>query len=177
MFNPKSIANVFLTFGFEESVSIEPMKLLKLVYIAHGWHLGVFKKPLINEYAEAWKYGPVVPSIYEGVKRFGKMPITELASDVRISHGEVVQHPYSVDDPSIENFLRRIWDIYKRFSGIELSMMTHRPKTPWFITWHELGGKDIHGKDIENDLIKQHYEQLLEQRRRSTTANETSASD
>lgn len=176
MFNPKSIANVFLTFGFEEQVSIEPMKLLKLVYIAHGWHLGIFKNPLINEYAEAWKYGPVVPSIYEGVKKFGKLPVTELATDVRISNGQVVRQPFSINKAAdTESFLRQVWDLYKKYSGVDLSMMTHQPGTPWFITWHYQGGKDIHGKDIDNGLIKQHYEQLF-QRRNSSAANGASSS-
>jgi len=175
MFNPKSIANVFLTFGFEEQIAIEPMKLLKLTYIAHGWHLGIFKSPLINEYAEAWKYGPVVPSIYEGVKRFGKEPIDELASDLRFQNGRVVNHPFEVGEPNTENFLKKVWDIYKSSSGIELSMMTHQPGTPWYITWHELGGKDIHGKDIDNDLIQKHYERLLQQRTRTSATEPTTA--
>ena len=60
MVDPKAVANKFLELGERDGVSdITPMKLLKLVYIAHGWHLALSegKKPLVNEASEAWKYG------------------------------------------------------------------------------------------------------------------------
>lgn len=51
------------------------MKLHRLVYYAHGWHLGFQDTPLLNETLEAWPYGPVVPSILREFGRFGAMPI------------------------------------------------------------------------------------------------------
>ena len=47
------------------------MKVQKLVYFAHGWHLGITKKPLINEQVEAWPYGAVIPSLYDYLKQWG----------------------------------------------------------------------------------------------------------
>ncbi|MDC4872757.1 DUF4065 domain-containing protein, partial [Acinetobacter baumannii] len=56
-----------------------PMQLLKLVYIAHGWMLALFNRPLFNEKVEAWKYGPVIPELYEAVKHYKANPVKELS--------------------------------------------------------------------------------------------------
>ena len=47
-----------------------PMHMIKLVYLSHGWMLGLRERSLINEAVEAWRYGPVVPSVYHRFKSF-----------------------------------------------------------------------------------------------------------
>ena len=37
------------------------MHAIKLVYLCHGWMLGIYGRSLIGEPVEAWRYGPVVP--------------------------------------------------------------------------------------------------------------------
>ena len=52
------------------------MKLIKLVYIAHGWHLALENgKSLISEAVMAWKYGHVINSLYQKLKRYGSQDI------------------------------------------------------------------------------------------------------
>jgi len=53
------------------------MQLIKLVYIAHGWTLGLYNQPLIGKQVEAWTYGPVIPSVYHDFKHYGRDPITQ----------------------------------------------------------------------------------------------------
>ena len=56
------VANYFVDKGKEEGRPVEGvLKLIKLVYIAHGWHLGVNKKPLIREDVEALEVRPRYP--------------------------------------------------------------------------------------------------------------------
>ena len=74
MYNPIIIANYFLS-KYGVDYNITPMKLVKLVYIAHGWHLGITNNALIDENPEAWKYGPVIPRVYHTFKKFGKNPV------------------------------------------------------------------------------------------------------
>ena len=47
---------------------ITTMQLLKLVYIAHGWMLGLYDKPLISDEVEAWQYGPVIPKFIDSTR-------------------------------------------------------------------------------------------------------------
>jgi uncharacterized phage-associated protein len=149
MYNPITIANYFIYKSIDEGMPITPMKVLKLVYIAHGWHLGLRKEPLLTEQTEAWKYGPVVESVYRAFKIFGKGDIDGLKFFSRSDKTEFDELLSNQDD---KLFLDKIWDTYKPFSGTQLSNLTHMENTPWYITWHENGGSLMHGAIIPNNL-------------------------
>ncbi|NRA48670.1 MAG: SocA family protein [Phaeodactylibacter sp.] len=151
-----SIANYFIEKAIYDGVEITPMKVLKLVYIAHGWYLAVADNPLITEQTEAWKYGPVVPNVYHTFKAYGKNDISEIhQSDV------VIRKDFRLlkEDDKTLLFLDRIWEVYKKFSGGQLSSLTHQKDTPWYITWNKNGGSLKDGAIIANRLIKQYYKE------------------
>jgi len=70
MENSLAVANYFITKANDEGTELTPMKLIKLVYIAHGWHLGLKNESLIDEGVQAWKYGPVIKSVYDEFKGY-----------------------------------------------------------------------------------------------------------
>lgn len=45
------------------------MQVIKMAHIAHGYSLAIHNEPLVDEAVEAWKYGPVVPSLYYRAKK------------------------------------------------------------------------------------------------------------
>lgn len=147
--NALAVANFFIEKSAESQKELTPMQLLKLVYIAHGWHLGLTKEPLIQEDVEAWQYGPVIRPIYRRYKGYGRDPInkTDLAPREELS-----------DVPRLKPFLDSIWKIYSDYTGPQLSTMTHTPDTPWYQIWHHQGGKNELGAVIPNGLIQAHYE-------------------
>ena len=135
---------------FERSVlniPTDPMQVLKLVYLSHGWVLGIHNEPLIGEPVEAWTYGPVVPSVYFTYKRFGRNPITDDTQDVS----------FGFSDEQLD-IIRAVLDIYKDTPGATLSAITHKKGSPWDITYHKYGTGSI----IPNDLIKNYYRSLIE---------------
>lgn len=156
MYNPLTIANYFIYKSIDEGVPITPMKVLKLVYIAHGWHLGLNKEPLITEQAEAWKYGPVVQSVYKSFKIFGRNDIDGIKFYNLGDKREFEELKGCSED---RLFLDKIWEIYKGYSGTQLSSLTHMPNTPWYTVWHKNGGSLREGAIIPNSLIKSHYEE------------------
>lgn len=79
MHDPKAVANYILDCGKEDGETLSPMKLIKLVYLAHGWNLGLTGEPLITEHVQAWRYGPVIPSIYHDFKEYGNQVVTRYA--------------------------------------------------------------------------------------------------
>lgn len=122
-----------------------PMKLIKLVYIAHGWMLGLYGRPLISEDVEAWKYGPVIPEVYREIKKYGATPVKELPEE------------YSVAlDSQEENVIQQVYEKYIKFDGLDLSAMTHAPGTPWHEVWHSAG----YQTRIDNEKIKNYYRKL-----------------
>lgn len=156
------IANYFIEKSLETGEELTPMKLNKMVYIAHGWYLALADQPLINEAAQAWKYGPVVPSVYRRFKSYGGSQITSLEPA-----DDMITIP-QVRDAELQQFLQRIWEVYGHLSGLQLSSLTHQEGTPWSNTRDQTGNsKDNGGAIIPNDLIKKHYKEKVDARRKA----------
>lgn len=168
-----AVANYFLEKARGQGQGIDPMKLQKLVYYAHGWHLAITGKPLIDEPVEAWPYGPVIPSLYHEFKHYGRQPIGSLAT--RFDGVEFVAPCLSSGDHETAAILSRIWETYGRLTGVQLSNLSHEDGSPWQITWDraEKMGKR-RGVDIDDELIKSHFEREA-LRSRPETAAQTNA--
>lgn len=156
----KAVANFFLTLAKERGVKLSPMKLQKLAYFAHGWHLAFTNQPLIDEKVEAWQYGPVIPSLYHEFSNYGAGNISKLATELDDDFELVT--PVLPRNDEADKFanalLEKIFDVYGKYTGIELSNLTHLPDTPWSQTWKPGLPK---GTDISDDLIKTHFTQKL----------------
>lgn len=159
-YSAKAVANEFLTLANQEQESIPQMKMQKLVYISHGFNLAIFNTPLIDESVQAWKFGPVISTLYDEFKGFGSGPITSPASNMIIDDDfnirtDVPSIP--LDDTRTKELIRAVWDRYKIYSGPNLSDLTHRDNTPWSRTF--VFG--IPNLVIDNDLISEHYQSML----------------
>lgn len=51
------------------------LKLQRLLYFAYGIHISLYNERLFDEPIQAWRLGPVVPSVYREFKAFGSSPI------------------------------------------------------------------------------------------------------
>ncbi len=129
--------------------SLSPMQLLKLVYVAHGYMLGRHGRPLLSESVQAWQYGPVVPSVYQAVKQYRSSPVPRVPS---------AAHDYCFDADEVA-VMNQVVRTYGKASGVTLSAATHRPGTPWEVTWSRYGKN----AEISNDLIEAFYAELLRQ--------------
>jgi uncharacterized phage-associated protein len=155
MLSAFQVALFFIKKGADSGVPITPMKLIKLVYIAHGWHLGFHGRPLISEPVQAWKYGPVIPELYVKFKLFGNGPISWIPTSMYIPE---------ITDSKVVRFLNSIWDAYSKYTGGQLSTMTHRENTPWWKVWKLNGGEERKGAVIPDAIITEHYRELITQR-------------
>lgn len=152
-----SIANAFLDLAKAEGKGISPMKLQKLVYYAHGWHLGLFGDPLIDETIEAWKYGPVIQSIYHEFKCFGSSNIASPGTVFDFDTSDFVE-PRPEGDEDVLALIRTIWREYGNYSALKLSSMTHIPNGPWANA--RAGHEEARSVPIPNESIKQYFEKL-----------------
>ncbi|MFN7924131.1 MAG: DUF4065 domain-containing protein [Bryobacteraceae bacterium] len=138
------VAEYILWLAGQSNNPVTPMQLLKLVYICHGWMVGLYSRPLIKDQIEAWQYGPVIPGVYRQYKAYGGSYISESP-----------EKPTGFDSAE-ESIMQQVWKHYGKMSGLQLSSLTHQKRTPWDITWSMRGP----GCVISNDLIEQHYKQL-----------------
>ena len=153
--NPIAIANHFIDLS-QNGLTL--MQLLKLSYIAHGFNLAFLDKPLADEYAEAWKFGPVFPSIYHEFKYEKPGPIKDKAkwADMQRNILQYVSSNFNVNEKTI---MKLTYEKYETLSGWQLSAITHAPDTPWHQAWTE--GQSIRGYSIKNQIIKEHYKNLI----------------
>lgn len=140
----KSVARHILACVDENGGALTPMQLLKLVYIRHGWTLGLLSLPLFSDPVEAWRYGPVVPAVYREYRRFGGGAIVR----------SVQQPARGAFGSRQRSIIGQVLEKYGSFTGLELSALTHQPGIPRHIT------RKAGVVRISNDLIEQHYKQL-----------------
>lgn len=154
--NPIAIANHFIDLSLPEGLTL--MQLLKLSYIAHGFNLALLDKPLADEYAEAWRFGPVFPSIYHEFKYEKPGPIKKKARWADMKRN-ILKPVSSKFDTNEETIMQLTYEEYGGFNGWQLSAITHAPDTPWYEAWEK--GEHIRGYSITNKRIKKYYKDLI----------------
>lgn len=163
MYSSAAIANTFLRLANRDGEGVDPMKLQKLVYLSHGWHLGHTDEALSLEPVQAWRWGPVFPDLYHAVKHWGREPVRDKLHDLAPGRdgGLRLVTPRIKDEKSFDHrIVEAVWRRYGRvYTGPQLSMLTHQAGTPWHDIWMEK--KQRHNAVIPNSLIAAHYQQKL----------------
>ena len=158
--NPLAVANFFIKKRKEER-GIPLMKLIKLCYFAHGFTLALNDDILIDEYAEAWKYGPVYPSIFHEFKAVGLIKKLATRYNLELEKIEEWHSDFSDYESSI---MEKVNDIYGKMTGRELSIITHRENSPWAKAWKK--GENIRGFSICNKEIKNYFQKAIEENKK-----------
>lgn len=163
-YDAKAVANYFLDLAAKNNTSITPMKLQKLIFFAHGWHLAIVGDPLFADPVEAWPFGPVVPSIYHEFKHERSGAITCKATELDLENFELVELSIPEGDVAARRVMDRVWNTYGKESAKRLSDLTHLPDTPWdkAIKKHGDEGRNIPMLDSD---IKAYFLQQLERNR------------
>lgn len=103
--SPTIVCNNILSRGFAEKRDISPMKLQKLMYFVACEYQKDAHTVLFSEPFEVWRYGPVIRSVYDEFKAYGKNAISSYAKDAKGT-------AYIVDEstsPKLKNAINRIW--------------------------------------------------------------------
>jgi uncharacterized phage-associated protein len=153
---PASIANGFLELGFRDGIAVDPMKIQKLSFFAQGYYLASTDDPLLNEQFQAWKFGPVLPTIYQRLKRFGGGAITEYAEiyDPILQASRPAAPPE--DDPVFVKVRDYVWQTYGKWESTALSRLTHKEGGAWDKTRKAnpgIEGPQIANADIRSDFL------------------------
>lgn len=129
----------------EDADCLCPMRLQKLLYYAQGWHLAATGVPLFTDRIEAWQYGPVVRSVYPKFTGYSKSIIPP--SEGRDLQGMPVRD---------REFVRSVWEQYKRYSATALSEMTHH-ESPWLTARGDLPPDAPSNAEITPDSLRTYF--------------------
>ena len=66
------------TLGIECGWCVSNLKMQRILYLAHLVYTGKTKERLIKTPFEAWDYGPVQPTLYHKLKRFGARYVNDI---------------------------------------------------------------------------------------------------
>lgn len=152
-YTPQHVANYFLDRANDEERGLDPLKLIKLVYIAYGWVLALTGERLYEERIQAWKHGPVIPSIYHEFKHYRSDPICEASGIFDMDEGTYTIPRIPKSDVTANLILEKVWAAYRRYSGWALRQKTHEPGTPWRETFDPA----VMNKVIPDELIGPHF--------------------
>ncbi len=108
--------------------SMTAMKLQKLVYYSHAWHLVWDEEPLFGDSIEAWANGPVVRSLY--ARHRGTFEVSDWL------WGEP-----STLTPSERESINAVLDFYAPMTAHQLSELTHR-EDPWILARERVGAPE-----------------------------------
>lgn len=159
--NALSVANYFIDLAKKKNEKITQLGLMKRVYIAHGFSLAIYDKSLLDERfdkVEAWKYGPVIPSVYHSFKIYKAGPITEKTVAMRWDDENDVPtfETPELSDENAKKVVEMVWERYHNYTEKELIDITHRAGTPWSVCY-----KKNMNVEIPDELTKLYYERLI----------------
>lgn len=158
-YSPVSVANGVLELGFRDGIPVDPMKVQKLLYFMHGYYLASTDQPLFDELFQAWKLGPVLPSIYHWLKRYGGNPVREYGTLYQPNAG---RHVPAVQPSFDNNYIAvrdYVWKQYGQWESMALSSFTHLQGQAWDRTLKAVVG--ILGPQIQNEEIKNDFRPLI----------------
>lgn len=156
-YDARIVANEFLRIAAQSGRRLTNMQLQKLVYIAHGYTLAILHKPLVWQSVEAWRYGPVIKDLYQSLREYGAGIVTQ---PIPIMSSSSLTETHRIIISTVE-------DAYSRFTGPQLSTMTHKPDTPWARVYSPSRDSVI----IPDPMIEEYYIQLLNEREGIRAAN------
>jgi len=150
-----AVANEFLKLANESGKELTNLQLAKLCYIAQGFSLALLDKKAYSEPIEAWKLGPVVPSLYHEFKQYQAQPITTQSITTDPNNNLNFIAP-TLQDDNLKKVVALAWNLYKDVSGGALVALTHEGNTPWSLTY-----VPSENKIISDELIKKYYTKFI----------------
>jgi uncharacterized phage-associated protein len=124
------VVDRLLSLGWDAGRPLTQIEVQKLLFFSEGWHLAIVGKPLFDEEFQAWANGPVIPSIYDRLKRYSShtIPRSEIKSLDFLALGGLLL------DLSL-----RVFETYKENDPGAMVGLTHLPGTPWIQVRQEHG--------------------------------------
>lgn len=149
------LATAKLDYGLD----LDQIQLNKLLYITNEFVLRERDDSAFHNDVEAWKYGPVIRTVWETYRDWGSSPIGRLemcytSLDDRDMVAKRRMELFKIIDKDITSVVGGVLQEYGRCMG-ELVDMTHKKGTPWHKVY-----RPGHDNVIPTKLIAKFYQHL-----------------
>lgn len=146
-------ARYFVKKNQEDSRGLDALKLQKLLYYTKAWGL-VFNEgdQIFPDEFQAWTHGPANPKVYQAFKGF----------DFNAPHPEYINMNFDIFSPKEKEALDMIWNIYGKFDGKYLELLTHE-EDPWLKARQGLDVASASQNIISDDSMKTFYERRFKE--------------
>lgn len=130
-------AKFMVNLCIDDGHPISNLQLQKILYFCQLESYRRSGTPLFTDDFEAWRYGPVIPSVYRLFSIFGGLGINRKVKE----HGRLSNSESAL----VRNVTRRL----RRLRPWELVAETHSDGSPWDLTYNDgLGAGDVIPKKL-----------------------------
>jgi uncharacterized phage-associated protein len=163
MYSARTIALYLIRKADGNCTDFTLLKLLKIMYLIQGHYLAATGKKLFDDPIYAWKYGPVIKSIYDEFKGYGNVALNLvlLNDDYYQMQAEMAEEELSSTD---KYFVDAIYSLYIEFTAAQLINITHAEGSPWHEAYKinfNAPHLDVRNIEINSDKIREYYENEL----------------
>jgi uncharacterized phage-associated protein len=116
-----------------------------LLYYAQAYSLGIRNKPIFSDSIEAWRHGPVVPSLVDFFQPFDSIFLTSFHFNY--------DQPLSLED---QDFIEGIWHTFKYLSNSGLSGWI-KSEEPWKNAYDRWTKSNYPDKEIKSGFLAAYY--------------------
>lgn len=116
------------------------LKLEKLTYLCYADYLCKTGKSLFKDKIYAFQYGPVVDTVHRRYSRWSKEhPGQRLSAQYRPSYHLASKSRILFSEDGVEKYfsIEETLSKYSGYTGMELKDLTHRPGTPWSMSYRD----------------------------------------
>ena len=149
------VAQYFLHRAQQDGDFVSNLKMQKLVYYAYCWTLVKHGRRLFSEPIEAWPSGPVVPSLFRQLSRYGTLPIEEDFIDAASEADLLHRFPADVLDT-----IEQVYQLYGSKSAFELAVSTQHEK-PWLEARRGLSPTDSSDRAISDQDVEEAFSTII----------------
>lgn len=132
-YSAADVASHIVTHCIEAGGPISNLQLQKILYFAQNNWLDKKGETLFDDVFEAWRYGPVVPEVYQAYSIFGKRPIFHAAQYVTTGMLEPIGRPIEPLDRETGVVVDAIADAYREKSPWALVDIAHEDGGAWAV--------------------------------------------
>lgn len=116
----EDVALYILQLLSQNEIEVSAMKLQKICFYVQGWYVAKKGCPLFKHDFQAWRYGPVSPTLYKYHTK---------NATVSLNYTNIPGHIQNISDAD-KNFIEVIVSLYAGFTGLQLSELSHK-QDPW----------------------------------------------